>query len=294
MGTLPTIRPPMQKSMATPLAALCNYNVLPPGTTDTCLSFSDEIIQPSAQSDLAERGAKKTLKCGTHIVRRGINYYIESPGYDNDKNYTNNYNCTYTLRPADANSGILLSPSGFDLQDSINCTADFLEISGVGRFCGPKFSKEYHITAAHQLVIKFQTNEEVTGRGYRFYLAHRPPGAGCGSLPCGTRYLERGTHAIFPRKNPDNKVYLMYCKWQLKAIEATDRLKVSCSGFKFLKESPILGCQWMWLLVNGTRYCGNNAPSVDALSELTVEFLASLINQEGYGFNCTIVVSEQS
>ena len=224
------------------------------------------------------------LKCGETILAKGMKILL-SEGYETAGSYPNNYNCTYILRPQDSHGGIFVWAYTFELQKSDNCTADFLEVAGVGRFCGS--TKPIH--AASQIVLHFKTDHQHTGIGFGMTVFPLSPGAGCGGLMCGPRYLPRGSHTLLSKGFPQKHTPNLYCKWQLKAIEPTDRLTLSCSSFD-LPSKKINGksCEVGWMMAKGTRYCGTNAPSVSAVGELTVVFFAY---HGSNGFNCTATVS---
>ena len=261
------------------------------GSTDIQFSFSDDSIQPMPGDPptTVETRRVEVLGCGANILDQRL-YAIKSHSGLGKTNYTANYTCTYSLRPADVNGVLYLKNLQFDLQASVNCTADFLDIAGVDRFCGSRFPREYYVITASELAITFQTDGQDAARGFYFTaIALKPEAAGDAGLPCGTTLLERGNHTILSKNYPAKYEPYSYCKWQLQAIENTDRVELSCDSFRL--ENFGSRCEMDWMAVDGVRYCGTTAPSVATVGELSVEFVADYFAQQK-GFNCTVVVSE--
>ena len=129
------------------------------------------------------------------------------------------------------------------------------------------------------MAITFQTDGQDDARGFYFTaIALKPGAAGDAGLPCGTTLLERGNHTILSKNYPAKYEPYSYCKWQLQAIEPTDRVQLSCDSFRL--ENFGSRCEMDWMAVDGVRYCGTTAPSVAAVGELTVEFVADYFAQQ--------------
>ena len=222
------------------------------------------------------------LKCGDTILKKN-NVYLRSE--EQGGGYPHNYNCTYILRPKNSHGGIYILTNYFSLENSTDCSADFLEVSGLGRFCG---SMELYHTAS-QMDLHFKTDDKVTARGFLFAVLLLSPGAGCGGLPCGPKYLERGNYTLLSKNFPHKHGTNLYCKWQLMAIEPTDQLSLTCSSFRLQgSDDSYKQCRFGSMSVKETHYCSTRAPSESAVGQLDVEFFSVW---DGNGFNCTITVN---
>ncbi|KFM76021.1 Cubilin, partial [Stegodyphus mimosarum] len=91
-----------------------------------------------------------------------------TPGYP--LNYALDMECIWTIE-ASAGSKVLLSFTGFALENSEYCNKDYVEIhkndaSGpmIGRYCGSEIPS--NLTAAHKLWIKFRSDDIGTSNGF--------------------------------------------------------------------------------------------------------------------------------
>ena len=251
-------------------------------------AYDHPAIKTQYRAPTRQRSNYKFLKCGTSILKKSFFYYIKSEGF-RVTHYPNDYECTYTLRPENPLDTLRLQFIDFELQDSCKCTADFLEVSGIGRFCGFIPSKPLRIFWKSQLSMLFKTDRQITDKGFFLAILVAPPGAGQGGLPCGERSLARRNYTILSQNFPSRYDTTLYCKWQLTADTPTDKLGLSCGSFDTTRSSRH-GCAFEGMRVNGKSYCGTTAPSVTATGNITAEFYAYGSVETHNGFNCTVTV----
>ncbi|XP_053569959.1 cubilin [Bombina bombina] len=147
--------------------------------------------------------AASTSACGgtLHMETGAFN----SPGYPED--YPANIECVWSILSSPGNR-LLLSFITFSLQESSNCSHDYLEIredneTGAlkGRFCGNTLPSNITSIIGHILWIKFVTNSDVSGSGFRATFSHL----------YGNTFF--GTHGqisspLWPRNYPDRSNYI--------------------------------------------------------------------------------------
>lgn len=111
--------------------------------------------------------------CGSYIVTDNNGGAITSPLYPN--NYSNNQNCTWTIRAQKPFNHVTVSFSDFAIENSgAGCSADVLQIldrdnhgaSSVGRYCGSTIP--HPITSfSDTLLVNFISNDVHSSRGFR-------------------------------------------------------------------------------------------------------------------------------
>ncbi|KAM4828885.1 cubilin [Thomomys bottae] len=138
---------------------------------------------------------------------------LRSPGWPG--HYPGNLDCTVTLTaPGDHNISLFFHT--FALEDSNECTQDFLEVRDggdnnsplLGKYCGtllpnPVFSQR------NKLYLRFKSNSNISNRGYE--ILWTSSSSGCG----GTLYEDSGlfTSPGFPNTYPNNS----HCEWTIVA-----------------------------------------------------------------------------
>ncbi|XP_010219070.1 PREDICTED: cubilin-like, partial [Tinamus guttatus] len=156
-----------------------------------------------------DRTAIVTFKSDEYMINNGVRFtyqaagcsreynqsfgYLKSPGWPGP--HPNNMDCSIVLR-APVNHTISLFFHAFSLQDSIQCSHDFLEVRNgsevrsplLGRFCGntvpsPIFPKN------HIVYLRFKSDASVAHDGYEITWTSSP--SGCG----GTLYGSTGSFA---------------------------------------------------------------------------------------------------
>lgn len=148
-------------------------------------------------------------ECGGHV--HSSSGEITSPGYP--ANYSNGLHCDWHLTGAGYNR-MEIQIELFDLEMSVNCSADYLEVRNgglpdsilIGRFCGktiptriPGFTSEMRLL--------FHTDVARSGRGFR--LRWRMLNTGCG----GRLKANRGV--ITSPRYPNPYPHLADCEWRI-------------------------------------------------------------------------------
>uniref|UniRef100_A0A452RIF3 CUB domain-containing protein n=1 Tax=Ursus americanus TaxID=9643 RepID=A0A452RIF3_URSAM len=182
---------------------------------------------------------------------------LKSPGWPD--NYDNNLDCTVILT-APQNHTISLFFHSFGIEDSRECTHDFLEVRNgsdsssplLGTYCGsllpnPIFSQN------NQLYLRFQSDSATSSHGYEILWTSSP--SGCG----GTLYGDSGsfTSPGYPGTYPNNT----HCEW---AIIAPAGRPVTVSFYFISIDDPGDCVQNYLILYNGPDanspssgpYCG--------------------------------------
>ncbi|XP_058537778.1 cubilin isoform X1 [Neofelis nebulosa] len=203
---------------------------------------------------------------------------LKSPGWPD--NYNNNMDCTVTLT-APQNHTISLFFHSFGIEDSSECTHDFLEVRNgsdsssplLGTYCGtlqpnPIFSQN------NELYLRFKSDGATSGLGYEIVWTSSP--SGCG----GTLYGHSGsfTSPGYPGTYPNNT----HCEW---TIIAPAGRPVTVSFYFVSIDDPGDCVQNYLILYNGPDanspasgpYCGadtNIAPFVASSHRVFVKFHA--------------------
>ncbi|XP_069815839.1 cubilin [Dendropsophus ebraccatus] len=101
---------------------------------------------------------------------------FSSPGYPN--NYPENTECVWTILSSPGNR-LLLSFMTFSLQESVNCTGDYVEIREggeagrfLGRVCGSALPDNITSISAHILWVKFVSDGSGSGSGFQATFSH--------------------------------------------------------------------------------------------------------------------------
>ena len=212
-------------------------------------------------------GVKKgNTKCGG--VFAGKQFVIESPGYPNT--YEPNLECSFVLKgdacPTDFNFQFL----DFDLEDSIDCSSDRLEIRDGNALCG-KFDgiKTYH-SSNGVLTARFTSDEYVQGRGFRISITSActddadqrreelttPTSAPNLPFCCENSYSSRRfflSSPNFPRsnENPSDCVYNIY-----KTNRNVCRLRLHFTFFWVGQQTDFGDCSSDFLQIDDKLICG--------------------------------------
>ncbi|XP_051007258.1 cubilin [Acomys russatus] len=167
--------------------------------------------------------------------------HLESPGWP--QHYDNNLDCTIILR-APQNHSISLFFYWFNLEDSAQCTHDFLEVRNgsnsssplIDKYCGSLLPSPIFFHS-NEVYLQFHTNDAGTSSGYDIIWTSSP--SGCGGILLG----DHGTFTSpnFPDAYPNNT----HCEW---TIIAPSGRPVSV-GFFFLTIEPPGGCAHNYLIL---------------------------------------------
>ncbi|KAM4689065.1 cubilin [Discoglossus pictus] len=250
-------------------------------------SFSNALVLKFVSNDATNsKGfhasyAASTSACGgTLRMETGA---FNSPSYPED--YPANTECVWNILSSPGNR-LLLSFITFSLQDSHDCTKDYLEIREgnetgtlIGRYCGNTLPSNVTSIIGHILWIKFVSDSTVSGTGFRATFSHLF-GNNIG-----------GTHGqiaspLWPRNYPDRSNYIWkinvesYQIIQARILEIDIEDHASCSYDKLrMYDGPDTHFH-----VIGT-YCGVTAPPslFSSGSVMTIQFISdNSINKKGF------------
>ncbi|XP_017055443.1 cubilin homolog [Drosophila ficusphila] len=149
-------------------------------------------------------------RCGGHV--HASSGELTSPDYP--ANYTGGLDCDWQLTSG-VNTIMEIQMEIFDLEQSPNCTADYLEIRNgaerdsplIGRFCGREIPARIP-SYTHDLRIILHTDSAIGGRGFR--LRWRLMAFGCG----GNLRANMGT--ITSPRYPNEYPLDAHCEWQIR------------------------------------------------------------------------------
>ncbi|NWR74432.1 CUBN protein, partial [Centropus unirufus] len=204
--------------------------------------------------------------------------YLKSPGWPGQ--HPNNLDCSIILR-APRNHTISLFFHAFSLEDSIQCSHDFLEVRNgsdeqsplLGRFCGntvpsPIFPQN------HVVYLRFKSDFSVAHDGYE--ITWTSSSSGCG----GTLYGSAGSFASpgYPATYPNNTD----CEWAI----TVPRGRIVTVNFDFISIDDPGDCSSNYLVLHkgpdasfpqAGPYCGmdtNIAPFTATSHQVYVKFHA--------------------
>ncbi|KAM9673713.1 cubilin [Trichechus inunguis] len=209
--------------------------------------------------------------------------HLKSPGWPD--NYNDNLDCTIVLT-APQNHTISLFFHSFGIEESSECTRDFLEVRNgsdssyplLGKYCGtllpnPVFSQN------NVLYLRFKSDSVISNHGYEIIWTSSP--SGCG----GTLYGDSGsfTSPGYPGTYPNNT----HCEW---AITSPARRPVTVS-FDFISIDDPGDCVQNYLILydgpgadspSTGPYCGADteiAPFVGSSHRVFIKFHAEYVVQ---------------
>uniref|UniRef100_A0A8B9TLF7 Cubilin n=1 Tax=Anas platyrhynchos TaxID=8839 RepID=A0A8B9TLF7_ANAPL len=243
-----------------------------------------------------DRTAIVTFKSDEYRINNGVRFtyqatgnreynqpfgYLKSPGWPG--RHPNNMDCSIVLR-APQNHTISLFFHAFSLEDSIQCSHDFLEVRNgsnvqsplLGRFCGnlvpsPIFPKN------HVVYLRFKSDISVARDGYE--ITWTSSSSGCG----GTLYGSSGTFASpsYPATYQNNTD----CEWAITAPKG----RIVTVNFDFISIDDPGDCSNNYLILyNGPDasyppagpYCGmdtNIAPFTATSHQVYIKFHAEYV-----------------
>ncbi|XP_017012897.2 cubilin homolog [Drosophila takahashii] len=196
---------------AKPLAKLCGSH-LPEDLVSHSRQLVIKFVSDYSESDggfelsysFEERG-----NCGGHI--HASSGELTSPDYP--ANYSSGLDCDWHLT---GTLGHLLEIQleNFALEESSNCSADYLEIRNggadtsplIGRFCGGNIPARIP-SFSHEMRLHLHTDSAINGRGFR--LRWRVAAFGCGGN------LRSNMGAISSPRYPNSYPHLSHCEWRI-------------------------------------------------------------------------------
>ncbi|XP_010191643.1 PREDICTED: cubilin-like, partial [Mesitornis unicolor] len=244
-----------------------------------------------------DRTAVVTFKSDEYMINNGVRFtyqatgcsreynqpfgYLKSPGWPG--RHPNNVDCSIILR-APLNHTISLFFHAFSLEDSIQCSHDFLEVRNgsdvqsplLGRFCGntvpsPIFPRN------HVVYLRFKSDFSGTHDGYE--IIWTSSSSGCG----GTLYSSAGSFASpsYPATYQNNTD----CEWAITVPKG----RIVTVNFDFISIDDPGDCSSNYLILyNGPDtsypsagpYCGmdtNIAPFTATSHQVYIKFHAEYV-----------------
>jgi len=136
------------------------------------------------------------------------------------------------------------------------------------------------------MAISFISDSSAVRSGYLCTItATGSPSGGPGSqLACGDHTLAEGTYTIKSPNHPGDYPQLFDCSYNMALGSGVGSLSLSCSAFNIEHN---LGCTRDWLKVDGTNYCGRNAPSAFTNNAMAISFHSGSSTQRS-GYLCHI------
>jgi cubilin len=191
---------------------------------------------------------------GVFTVPNGI---IKTPSYPT-KNYDNNRTCEWLIRTDDTHS-IEFQLTDFDLEETLNCTKDYLEIvdpifnTTLWRGCGSEVPSETVFRSKrNEMIIRLTTDDTITAKGF----------IGNFTISCGGRFVvDDGWGELAYRKASEN----LDCSWSIIAADPSKHVTLTFTYSEVFYESD-LGCLLSIQVFEG---------DVDALGALRKSFCSS-------------------
>ncbi|NXY67496.1 CUBN protein, partial [Glareola pratincola] len=244
-----------------------------------------------------DRTAIVTFKSDEYMINNGVRFtyqatgcsreynqtfgYLKSPGWPG--RHPNNMDCSIILR-APSNHTISLFFHAFSLEDSIQCSRDFLEVRNgsdvqsplLGRFCGntvpsPIFPQN------HIVYLRFKSDFSGAHDGYEITWTSSPSGCG-GTLYGSTGSFASPSYPATYRNNTD-------CEWALTVPKG----RMVTVNFDFISIDDPGDCSSNYLILyNGPDasyppagpYCGmdtNIAPFTATSHQVYIKFHAEYV-----------------
>ncbi|XP_055914618.1 cubilin homolog isoform X2 [Eupeodes corollae] len=178
--------------------------------------------------------------------------------------YQNNLNCSWTISVKPGHQIELLVKS-FNLEESENCTNDWLEIRNggsnssplIGKYCGQTIPRRIP-SFTHQIQLKFRSNSETVSGGFR--IEWQTVSSGCGGI------LTADHGSISSPFYPQNYANDVQCEWRISVNKGSTILMV----FDDLSLESLLACAFDFIdIFDGStpekrkigRYCEkSNSP----------------------------------
>ncbi|NXH11671.1 CUBN protein, partial [Bucco capensis] len=254
---------------------------------------------PLPAFDSQDRTAIVTFRSEEHMANNGVRFtyqaigcsreynqsfgYLKSPGWPGP--HPNNMDCSILLR-APTNHTISLFFHAFRLEDSIQCSRDFLEVRNgsdvesplLGRFCGntvpsPIFPQN------HVVYLRFKSDFAGAHDGYEITWTSSPSGCG-GKLHGSTGSF---TSPNYPATYPNSS----HCEWSI----AVPRGRLLTLSFDFISIDDPGDCRHNYLMLHdgpdasspaAAPYCGMDtdvAPFTATAHQVHVTFHADYVTQ---------------
>ncbi|CAG9759987.1 unnamed protein product [Ceutorhynchus assimilis] len=210
---------------------------------------------------------------------------IQTPNYGKD--YGNNKECIWDVRSPVGNVIKLHFFDRFYIEESENCTKDYVEIFdsnddkwvSLGKKCGRNLPGEI-LSSNNQLRIIFRSNEKITGSGFR----------ASWNWHCGGTFVagEKERYLMSPNYPNTFSTYFMNCTYKIISRKDQGVVSVKLLDFDLLGTGSTVGgmssnCAYSNLTIAGASsasqshintikqvYCGNDIPSVQRFKNAVI------------------------
>ncbi|XP_011302978.1 cubilin [Fopius arisanus] len=215
-------------------------------------------------------------------------YNISSPGFP--RAYPNKSECVWEY---DVEPGYHIGLSfidRFSLENSINCTNDYVEVfdrersdentwKSLGKVCGRNTPSPFNTTTNHIKVI-FHSNDDIRGDGFKAHIDKN-----CGGIFMASQVSQTIMSPMYPNGYPR----YLNCNY---TIVAPHRKAVIVEFENFDLETMPPSCWWANITISTSRYwrsmetsyCGNNKPPVITSTNKIVIIFRTYAHFSGNGF----------
>ncbi|KRZ32162.1 Cubilin [Trichinella pseudospiralis] len=275
-----------------------------PNGTETYSYESEVLVHFHSDHSFAGKGfvMEYWLGCGSVFSLSDSGQILTSPNYP--EFYENNQRCNW-LVVAKTGRAIRLQIDILQLEDSANCTKDYLQIYNgpendsplLGHYCGSSLSREPLTTTSNILRVLFVSDELVNAGGFRLTIEEV-------KLDCSSDSLvlvdSDSVGELYSPGYPHIYRHSMDCLWTIQSPSGT-RIQFDFDPDSFdIEQAPIsseAGCIYDYVeILDGAtiaanslgRFCGNRVPETIQSSSnyMTVRFLSDESAAKG-GFKAT-------
>ncbi|RWS11401.1 Coagulation factor X-like protein [Dinothrombium tinctorium] len=210
------------------------------------------------------------IQCGGEVTLTSQPFVIKSPGWDENKKYPPNSDCTWKITTASSHSKntiIKIKVRRLEIEDQVNCPYDFLDIKGHRRLCGFIENKEFSVNSSKLLII-FKSDSNYEERGFEIELVTELPG--CVSE---VRLQSRGSIAspLYPDNYPDS----MDCWTLLNAVDSAPFENANLSiilSFETIQMEPDEQCSYDFLeIFDVNKTTGKPSKSLGKFCEMAMD-----------------------
>lgn len=113
---------------------------------------------------------KINLDCGGIFDQQ--QFVIESPDYP--ANYPHDSDCSYILKGPSCPTTFTLQPLDFNIESSLGCSGDRLEIQDKDALCGNEVGTKNYSVADGVLQLRFRSDARKSGKGFRILVSRSP------------------------------------------------------------------------------------------------------------------------
>ncbi|XP_078582053.1 cubilin-like isoform X2 [Branchiostoma floridae x Branchiostoma japonicum] len=225
---------------------------------------------------------------------------IQPVDIDNNGQYENNQDCTWTVTAADTKV-ISLSFDSFALEAESQCRYDYLQIRDgpseqdplIGTYCGSTIPPAFN-TSTNFLWIRFYSDQSVTNTG--FVARWQAVDSQCGGTFNATSTPQTLTSPNYPGNYPHN----LNCRWTIQAPGPAQRLRIKITDMQ-IEAHP--NCQYDYLQLRDypmddtgrtLTYCGRQLIEFDSRKPTLQLNFRTDVNSAGRGFYLTYEIASCS